>query len=270
MTKEEIITEISEKLAPFTGVKPYVIANILLEILNSDTLFQGDLQSVTDNGTSTTNTISAGGGISTTDIAAQNVTVSESLGGNILNIIGDASIGGSIAVQGQFNMNSGDFSNVFTAGDNVIKNNSTNVFVQITPYGITIKDVFQTSLTPNNQSTGASLVELPANSGTLALMSDIPDFQNENIVSSASTLTIEAGGYYSFEGSTSIWTLPTLSGNTGKRYLIMNQGSGIITVNTNAGANDIYMGGTSVNMITVGIGEIAVLYNNSISWFRQL
>lgn len=96
------------------------------------------------------------------------------------------------------------------------------------------------------------------------------DLQNTNTISAAGTLTLTNAGYYTFNGSTSTWTLPPLSGNTGIRFLIMNQGSGTLTVNSNAGGNDIYMSGSAVNMITIGVGEIAVLYNNSLSWFRQL
>ena len=90
-----------------------------------------------------------------------------------------------------------------------------------------------------------------------------------NIVSNAATLSISSQGNYTFNGTTSTWTLPTLAISVGFRIIIMNQGSGTLTVNTNTGANDIY-NGTNVSSVTVNSGEVCILYNNSISFFRQL
>lgn len=49
MTKEEIIEQIGEKLSPFTGVKPQVIADIFLEILNASNPYNNLYVSKTGN-----------------------------------------------------------------------------------------------------------------------------------------------------------------------------------------------------------------------------
>lgn len=112
-------------------------------------------------------------------------------------------------------------------------------------------------------------ISTPINNGGANDLVRNTDLQAGNTVSSASTLSLVNGGYYTFSGTTSIWTLPAIAGNIGKRFLIMNQGTGMITVNTAAGGNDIY-NGANINVITINSGEIAVLYNNGISWFKQL
>lgn len=88
-----------------------------------------------------------------------------------------------------------------------------------------------------------------------------------NTVSSASTLTLGQKGYYSFNGSSATWTLPPITGNTGKRYVIMNLGSGSITINSDSGSNVIYSP-SLVNTISVATTEVITLYNNGTYWVR--
>lgn len=73
------------------------------------------------------------------------------------------------------------------------------------------------------------------------------------------TYSMPATNYFAYitftGGSGSTWTLPTVANATGVTYVISNQGTATITVNTNAGANDIYTGGASVNTVSVLAGQ---------------
>lgn len=91
-----------------------------------------------------------------------------------------------------------------------------------------------------------------------------------NVLTSASVLNMGKTGNYTFEGATSVWKLPEFNSSFGRRYIIMNEGTGTIEIDTFDGADDIFAGGSKLAMITVGVGEIAVLLNNGVSWFRQL
>lgn len=108
------------------------------------------------------------------------------------------------------------------------------------------------------------------NGDGLATLSDI---SYENFIFSTD-VNPTVGGFYTFTGnatpSNKIFTLPVVAGNTRKRFLIMNQGTAMMVVKTNTGSAEIYNTGVLTDMITVNVGEIAVLYNNSIAWFRQL
>lgn len=74
-------------------------------------------------------------------------------------------------------------------------------------------------------------------------------------------ITMGAATYYSFSGTTATWTLPTLAASNGFTYFIKNRGSGNLTINTNAGGNDIYDTAT-VNTITVSAGASVILHND--------
>lgn len=85
-----------------------------------------------------------------------------------------------------------------------------------------------------------------------------------NVVSSATTLNLQPKTYYTFNGSNAaVWTLPPVAGNVGTRLALINQGSANITVNSNAGGNDIYQG-AATNSIIVAPGETYILYDNSL------
>jgi len=87
--------------------------------------------------------------------------------------------------------------------------------------------------------------------------------------SAASTLSLNANNfenYYTFLGTTTTWTVPIIGGNYKKKITVINQGSGIITLNSNLGGNDFLLSGTLVNTINISSGEILLLYNNGIKW----
>lgn len=62
-------------------------------------------------------------------------------------------------------------------------------------------------------------------------------------------------------GSGSTWTLPAVTGNAGLTYYIKNRGSASITLNSNAGGNDIYST-SAVNTLTITAGTSIVLVND--------
>lgn len=114
-------------------------------------------------------------------------------------------------------------------------------------------------------------IRASSNDGTPTAVVRNSDLPQNVAPSSALTLALTNNTSYTFNGTTSVWTLPTIaSGKLGDRIFIMNMGSGMVTVNSNSGGNDIYNSGTLTNTLGVNVGEIAVFYNNGISFFRQL
>lgn len=89
---------------------------------------------------------------------------------------------------------------------------------------------------------------------------------NGNTLSSAGTLSInpaEQNSYYTFQGTTSTWTLGTLANTANKFISLINMGSGTITLNTNTGGNDLWDSGASLNTMMILPGTSVRLYNNS-------
>jgi len=90
-----------------------------------------------------------------------------------------------------------------------------------------------------------------------------------NQVSSAGTLALTTDGsinYFTFTGTTTTWTTPPIASNTKKRVVIINQGSGNITLDSNLGANDLWESGVLVNSVTLIPGQTVSIYNNGINW----
>jgi hypothetical protein len=81
------------------------------------------------------------------------------------------------------------------------------------------------------------------------------------ITSSAGSLTIGNAETYIFNGTTTTWTLPAVSGTTGYKYHIKNIGSGTITLNANAGGNEIYST-TAVSTLAILAGASVTLISN--------
>mgnify|MGYP003471567349 FL=1 len=95
-----------------------------------------------------------------------------------------------------------------------------------------------------------------------------PVMERTTTTSGAGTLNLGTSTCYVFTGTTTTWTLPTVAGNTNKTYFIKNRGSGAITLNSNAGGNDIYTT-TAVNTITINAGESALLWNDG-TYFLEM
>lgn len=116
------------------------------------------------------------------------------------------------------------------------------------------------TLRADNLTTGRTF-QFPNAAGTLALIPDVS-------VTSTSLYTIPTtnSSYNTFSGTTSTWTLPTIASNSGKRVVIINRGSGNITLNSNAGASDIDESGVYSAIIVVPPATTLVLVNNSLKW----
>lgn len=80
--------------------------------------------------------------------------------------------------------------------------------------------------------------------------------------SSAGTLTLATTyTHYVFTGTTTTWTLPAVSGTTSHVFYIKNRGSGAITLNAAAAANEIYST-AAVNTLTINAGESIMLLSD--------
>lgn len=81
-------------------------------------------------------------------------------------------------------------------------------------------------------------------------------------ITSAGTLTLSRGySHYIFSGTTTTWTLPAVAGSTNVQYTIKNRGSGAITLNAAAAANEIY-DTSAVNTITIAAGASAIIVSD--------
>lgn len=69
-----------------------------------------------------------------------------------------------------------------------------------------------------------------------------------------------------FSGSTATWTLPAIASNGGHFFIIVNKGTGNLTINSNAGGNDIYDNGAVTNSMVMLPGEAATIANDSQHW----
>lgn len=116
-------------------------------------------------------------------------------------------------------------------------------------------------------------VEIRDGAGNLAFKRDINNNTRINVqalqvvnVSAAATLTLNAEySDYVFSGTSTTWTLPPLTGYTNVKYFIKNRGTGAITLNSNAGGNDIYTT-SAVNTFTINAGAAYILMNDGTYW----
>lgn len=88
------------------------------------------------------------------------------------------------------------------------------------------------------------------------------------VTSGAGTLTLGNSENYVFTGTTTTWTLPAVSGTSGVIYYIKNRGVGAITLNANAGANEIF-DLAAVNTISVDSGGSVILISDG-TYFNTL
>lgn len=88
------------------------------------------------------------------------------------------------------------------------------------------------------------------------------------IESSAASITPLGGNsYYVFNGSTSTWTLPSLSGNQGRVYRLKNAGSGNLTIAV-SGSDNIY-DTSGVTTLTITPGSSRVIVAGSSFWYAE-
>lgn len=86
--------------------------------------------------------------------------------------------------------------------------------------------------------------------------------------SGAGTLSLGNCVNYSFTGTTTTWSLPSIAGNTGVEYRIKNRGSGDITLNVTGGGAEIY-DTAAVTSITVTPGSAYTLINDGTYWLVE-
>jgi len=124
---------------------------------------------------------------------------------------------------------------------------------------------FTVNSTQSTFTTPVSAANAVANTDLVALGQ-----LSDNILSSATTLSLATTSrvmYYSYTGSTAtIWTLPTIAGNTKTRFVLINTGTGTITLNANGGTNNIWDSGALVNTISLTPGSSMELFNNGVSF----
>jgi hypothetical protein len=84
----------------------------------------------------------------------------------------------------------------------------------------------------------------------------------------AGNITFTAWGFYTFNGATATWTLPSIAGNTNITYYVKNRGTGNVTINSSGGGNDIYIS-SAINTTTVAPGEAIIIHNDSGIWNIQ-
>jgi hypothetical protein len=82
--------------------------------------------------------------------------------------------------------------------------------------------------------------------------------------STSSTTLSTSNDLYVFSGTTATWTLPPLSGNTGKFFFIKNRGTGNVTLQA-AGSDSLYKSAV-VSSITILPGEAYIIANDGVYW----
>lgn len=118
---------------------------------------------------------------------------------------------------------------------------STDLRIYSNVLGGDVLTITNTGLITANNSGGSGIVEI-----------------NRSVVSAAGTVSLnDTYNHYVGSGTTSTWTLPALSTNL--KFYLKNRGSGNITVNSNAGGNDIYSS-SAVNTITLTPGSSMILF----------
>lgn len=85
--------------------------------------------------------------------------------------------------------------------------------------------------------------------------------------SSISSITIKKqGGIYRFTGTIATYTLPPIIGSEGKEVILINRGSGNITLNSASGENDIDQLASYSNTITIPNGGSITIINDGTKW----
>lgn len=124
--------------------------------------------------------------------------------------------------------------------------------------------VSQLNITGVNNSTTGTVLTLNGDSSVVTYGKRII----ATVTSSAGTLTLGNAHAYVFSGTTTTWTLPAVSGTTGTIYYIKNRGSGAITINAAAAANEIYTT-SAVNTTSVAAGSAIILLSDGSFWTVQ-
>lgn len=113
-----------------------------------------------------------------------------------------------------------------------------------------------------NSIVNGSIIILESDGTNWVKINDTADILLNNRMSAAASLTLTSG-YTTFTGSTATWTLPTQASAGRQRFILINSGSGDITLNTAAGELKIWESGVLSNTLTISPGEVYTLYDNT-------
>lgn len=89
-----------------------------------------------------------------------------------------------------------------------------------------------------------------------------------NFRNNAATFTLpltNLTNYGTFYGTTATWTLGTVAAGSNVTYYIKNAGSGVLTINSAAGGNDIYYT-SAVATISIAAGNAIIIHNDGVNW----
>jgi len=90
----------------------------------------------------------------------------------------------------------------------------------------------------------------------------------QNLLTGSTNIALTADkniNYFANTGTAAVWTLPAVFGNTSKRLILVNKGSGTITLNTN-GTDPELFDGTESNQATLIPGATFNLYCDGVHW----
>lgn len=119
---------------------------------------------------------------------------------------------------------------------------------------------FGTEVTIPDGIAQTSAVNVRQLQSSVARQINVTSAATYNIVPTSSTIMV------TFNGTTTTATLPTIIGNEGAIIFLTNAGTGMVTINSNAGANDIWEGGALSNTSSVPASTVMRLINDGIKW----
>lgn len=118
--------------------------------------------------------------------------------------------------------------------------------------------------TPAGSLTRAEAMRIDSN-GNLQLAKG---FKPSVVTSSAGTLVLGNIVQYVNTGGATTWTLPAIVAGVFQMYMIKNRGSAAITLNSNAGGNDIY-DTAAVATVTINAGEAFIFVSDGTYFLKQ-
>jgi len=135
-----------------------------------------------------------------------------------------------------------------------------------TQSGLPFSNTVQANLIGTDNGVNAPITNATQNRQAFwNLQKQILFLQMLNVVQSVTTYALPITNnqvYVTHTGALATYTLPTLANGTAIQYTIINMGSGVVTINSNAGGNDIFDSGTSSATATVLAGQTAIFYGN--------
>lgn len=235
--------------------KPGPIVTLLASDIETSTPGQTIQEALDAFGTPTLQSVTSGPSNNITNNVIT-VTGGNNFDGNQtgLHILNSSGLGGII-----YYINGSLFTNVNFTEDGVIQLNAAN--------GI----AFTLSNDPTQSSAivGRLSGDSGINANDFVTVSQLASggITNSVISGQPPTPTLLPNVYYTYIGEDNIsYDLPPVAGNTGTRIGVISATTEIITLNSNAGGNDIIDSGVASSSIQIPAGQARILYNNSLGW----